>query len=417
MRIAIFGTNAASDCLIKLLLKDPTVTKVIHFGANSSTVGSDRYELLREYELDPAIRKENLLAKIRELDVDLIIPMNLHFQTWPEFQMAIRSKNIPVLGPRYNAAFLEWSKVISKNLFNYIGIPSPKYVIYPADELQKDFLDIERPFVLKYDRDYRAGFETIIVTDDNVDQEYAEFKTNGKTRYLKMMGDFVDQKMIIEDYIPSGREYSYHALCNNTGFTYIGSARDYKKLEEGDIGPNTAGVGSYAPATDVDQVVHTYVQKLLDHFKQRNNEYIGFLYLGIIVDQTGIPLVLEINTRPGDPELQCLLPLIKNNIANLLYTTASDQQLPVIDFSDKFSVSVRIFNKNYKLNTKQEREPELGTIPNNISISYNSDRELLYAVLTAEADSIEEASNIIYNFLKDKDLGDYTYRKDIGKLL
>ena len=112
-----------------------------------------------------------------------------------------------------------------------------------------------------------------------------------------------------------------------------------------------------------------------------------------------------------------LLPLIKNNIADLLYATASDQPLPTIEFKEQYSVAVRIFNKNYNPKLLESKKPNLGVIPNNISVSYNSENNLLYAVLTATANTIEEAGNEIYNFLKDKDLGDYTYRKDIGKLL
>jgi phosphoribosylamine--glycine ligase len=182
-------------------------------------------------------------------------------------------------------------------------------------------------------------------------------------------------------------------------------------------------MGSYN-TNDIDTVVHSYVEKIIKEIKKGGDYYIGFLYLGILVKKDGTPIVLEINTRFGDPEIQTIFPVIKDDISKLLYATATNQQLSTVEFTGKSAVSVKVVNKNfYDLpNIKHKftdaiKIPRLDHCPDNITISYEAMEYLsCYANLTTVADSVESASDTIYNYLKSVDIGEYTYRTDIGYL-
>ena len=105
--------------------------------------------------------------------------------------------------------------------------------------------------LLKYANIWRAGLQTVVVTNDNFQEEYADL--------LKTIESNPGTEFVVEEFIKSTAEYSYHAWCNSTGWKYIGSARDYKKRYENDIGHNTAGMGSYSPVDDVDEIGRAHV--------------------------------------------------------------------------------------------------------------------------------------------------------------
>jgi phosphoribosylamine-glycine ligase len=176
-------------------------------------------------------------------------------------------------------------------------------------------------------------------------------------------------------------------------------------------------MGSYSPVDDVSPIVHSYVDKILAALKTENIDYVGFLYLGIMVLQDGTPIVLEINTRPGDPEIFTILSIVKNNIAELFYDAATNKPLPKIEFSNDHAVSIRIVHKDFDLFDKDNFEsPDLWPLYDNIDVSYNRDQGLMNSVITAVDNTRTGASDRLYNFLKNKNMGDFRFRSDIGYL-
>ena len=157
----------------------------------------------------------------------------------------------------------------------------------------------------------------------------------------------------------------------------------------------------------------------MNKFKSEGTPYVGILYLGILIDENDNPIILEINTRAGDPEFNCICPLINESIAKLLHDCATNKPLKPVSFSNKKSVSLRIINKDYSLKYLREKENNPPKLPlsSELSINFNKDRGLFYCVITSTDETIQQASDNIYNFLKNKDMGNYTFRKDIGKLL
>lgn len=415
MNILLLGISDGTHILSQLLLEDPKVKSVRHFGAWEDSESTDRYlPLPLNRHLPVYAQKDQLLESVNYPDIDLIIPTPLFYLLYKDLQNKIKEAGIPFLGPNPEIAYLEWSRVASKSLFKKLGIPSPDYAVYSAEEFKDKFLSIKRPFVFKFEKEDRNGLQTVIVTDENVNAEYQTLiKIGHKRLYENIYGAFTDQKFIVEEFIEGSREYSYHVICNNVSWQYIGSARDYKRINENDRGHNTVGVGAYAPV-DINPLVHEYAERIIKHCKT----YTGFLYLGIIEDKDGKPYVLEINTRPGNPELQVIFPLIENNLTDLFYAAATQQPIPNITFKNKAAASVRLFCQNYKTGASfPVMHPEL-TVEDakkeNMYLGLSSARHILNSSLCAVDDTIEKASDRIYKYLEDKELHEFTYRKDIG---
>lgn len=420
MNILLLGGTDGSHMLANLLLKDSGVNKVYHIGAYFRILESDRYVPLKiNTHNEVSSQKNTILNFLDTLDIDLIIPVTLSYLLWNDLQIKIKNKNIPCLGPSKEIAMLEWSKILGKELLTQLEIPTPDYKIYNLETLITDFLNITRPFVFKYDSDDRFGLQTVIVNDANCQEEYERLKTSGNSRVDSWKGirdSKFDPAFIVEKFIASKQEYSYHAICNKVNWQYIGSARDYKKRFEGDTGFNTSGIGAYA-GIEINPVVHTYVDKIFKHLKENGKEWIGVMYLGIIEDQHGTPQVLEINTRFGNPELQVILPLINTNLKDLFYNVARNKQIDSILFSELSAVALRIIHKDYP-NTPTDTRPvdPVFSEPTEIYINYPANRTLFNASIVALGDSITDASNKIYSYLENKEMHDFTYRKDIGYL-
>ena len=417
MKIIIFGPTAGAPYIAKLLARYDNVERVYVYDPHPVIPQHGKYFPIFPTNSGDANGFAEILETINTIDVDLVLTVSLQFQLWEDFRKAIEARGIPHLIPTAAVGMLEWSKIVSKKLLHSLNIPTPLYKVYTREEIQQQYFDIPRPFVLKYDKDWRAGLQTVIVTDENYQTEWENLIKYGFKRFLNLMGDFTDQKFVVEEFIKGSREYSYHVLCNGKGWTYLGSARDYKKCFNNDVGNNTTGMGSYSPVPDVDPIIKTYVDKILNFLKFRNMEYFGFLYLGIMVDDKGIPQVLEINTRPGDPEIVTILSVIKNNLADLFYNAATNKKLPEVEFTNDHAVSIRVVHKEFDLDTKNNPNlPDLWPVYDNIDISYNRDIGIMHSLVTAIDNTREAASNRLYKFLDKKHMGDFRFRTDIGYL-
>lgn len=421
MNITIIGGNDGSHVLAQLLLEDHSVNKIYHHGANWPADATERYVPLYIDEVNnSSSAKDQVINFLNIPDVDLIIPNALQYIIWPKFYDKIKSRNIPILAPSPEIGMLEWSKILGKALLTELKIPTPDYKIYNRHDLLENFFNIERPFVFKYDRDDRCGLQTVIVTDENCQEEYTQLKENGNKRLFETqnstLGPLNETNFVVEKFLKSSREYSYHVICNSVNWQYLGSSRDYKNRFDGDIGFNTVGIGAYAPL-DVNPIVHTYVDKILSHLKAKGKEWIGFMYLGIMEDVNGVPYVLEINTRLGNPELQVLLPLIENNLKDLFYSAATNNIIEPVRFKNKSAVAVRLIHKSYHQVKPYEGliNPTFDDAPE-IYIGIPASRQLFNASVVAVDDTVELASNRVYKYLEGIEMHDFTYRKDIGYL-
>jgi phosphoribosylamine--glycine ligase len=421
MKIVVLGGNSGAHFVSQKLLEEDNVKKLYQLGANLAIPPSEKF-----IPLDLSV--DEILEFLDKTELDFVFVNTINYLLNKRIQNKIKEKGIPSCSPGLNLCMLEWSKSVGKKLLNELKIPTGKSRILKKDQLFKEFFDIPRPWVLKFEKDWRAGFQTIIITDENINLEFKNLQLFGNKRFMHYIGDFNDQQFVVEDFIVSKREYSYHILCNENSWEYMGSARDYKKMYDGDIGPNTAGMGCYSPV-DINPKVHEYADKILNHLKSIGTPYIGILYLGIMEDLHGNPYVLEINTRPGDPELQSILLTIDNSqaISNLLFQAATGQKIDKIKTNNKHAVCLRIVNSEYEniikttalqdwKHLKGHHNPQLWPELPGIYISIPQIRKLLNSVIATCGDTRIQAIDKIYKFLENIEMYNFRYRKDIGYL-
>jgi phosphoribosylamine-glycine ligase len=319
----------------------------------------------------------------------------------------LSSFNIPYFFVNKESSEYENDKFLTKEMLISLGIPTASGFKINGKTLKENFHIYTKPYVIKLHEVYQYGRQTVIVNDDNCEEVYASL-------FTPSLYTIEDQTvLIVEEYIKLTNEYSYHALFNLSNWQYFGSGRDYKNMYEGDIGYNSLSFGTYS-LQEVDPIVHEYTDKIYNYFKNKNLKYHGFIFINIGVRQDGIPIILEINTRSGDPELQVMVECIDNDLAELFYKASNNEYIPDIKFNGKQAVTVTLINQQYNWKVPPIDFPKLKDIPDNITFSLNGHRVIKYGVLTTVADTKENASKIIYDYLNNQYIGQYRYRKDVG---
>lgn len=216
-------------------------------------------------------------------------------------------RGIPCFGPKAALARIESSKGFARHLADSLGIPGPRYARFEQgehDEALHFFAECGYPVVVK--QDGLAGGKGVAVPDTAAETETA-------IRSMAELGPFVLEERM------TGPECSLLALCDGVGAVALPLAQDHKRLCEGDMGPNTGGMGAYAPAPvphDTKELLATFVQPVLEYFAEAGTPYVGVLYAGLMLTASG-PRLIEYNCRFGDPETQAVLPLLKDDLAEL----------------------------------------------------------------------------------------------------
>jgi phosphoribosylamine--glycine ligase len=256
----------------------------------------------------PASDIADLIAFALEHQVDLTVvgpEANLAAGIVDEFQAA----GLPIFGPTRAATQLESSKAFAKDLMRERGIPTASYASFQDYEQARDYLAAQHasgPVVVKADG-LAAGKGVIVC--ENQEEAQAALRRIMLAREFGTAGDTA----IIEEHL-SGREVSLLAFSDGRSVVPLPPARDHKRVFEGDAGPNTGGMGAYAPLPDVgspliEELTDTVLRPAVEGMAARGTPYVGMLYAGLILTDQG-PQVLEFNCRFGDPEAQALLPLL-----------------------------------------------------------------------------------------------------------
>jgi phosphoribosylamine-glycine ligase len=327
-----------------------------------------------------------------------------------DMHMMLNSNKIPYFFVNNQCTDFENDKFLTKKMLRTLNIPTANGILVTGAELKQKFNKYSLPFVVKINYAYHYGRQTVVVTEDNKDEVYKSLFSHG----LCHIKD--DASIVVEDFVELEREYSYHALFNFNSWRFFGAARDYKKIDDGDKGYNSVSCGAYS-TQDVDKIVHEYTDKIYSYFKKIKLNYRGFIFLGIGVRKDGTPMVLEINTRSGDPELQVMVECIDNDLASLFASASCDYIIPEIKFNGKQAVTVSLLNTRYDWTIRAYDLPDLKNVPSDIiyTMDYPNDH-LKHGVLTAVSDTRENASKLIYNYLNTQYIGQYRYRRDIGIL-
>lgn len=268
---------------------------------------------------------EELVVKAKQEHVGLVIigPEQLLEQG---FGNAFREAGIPVVGPNREAAQLETSKVFSKQFLLRSKIPTAaSQVFYSAEEL----LNYPRktwPWVLKLDG-LAAGKGVVIASSE------ADVHSFATAIWKKQLFGPGPHQVLAEDFI-SGQEVSYIGLCDGQSFVPLASATDHKRVFDGNKGPNTGGMGAISPSPHLTPLLETKIHQqvivpFLTGLKELNLDFRGVLFVGLMIDPNGNALVLEFNTRFGDPETQCVLPRLQSSLLSLLMATALGKLITV----------------------------------------------------------------------------------------
>jgi len=257
---------------------------------------------------------------------------------------ALEAKGIPAFGPRAAAASIEGSKVHAKELMAAAGVPTAAYAVARshADALE-ELARSTYPVVLKADG-LAAGKGVIIAATE------AEAREAVEVFFVERR--FGDTEVVFEEYL-EGDELSLLALCDGRNVVPLAPAQDYKRIFDGDRGPNTGGMGSYSPVpgfgpASTDRIADDVHRPIVDLMGTRGVPYRGVLYAGLMITPDG-PRVLEFNCRFGDPETQAVLPRLRSDLAELCLASREPGGLAgaTADFADDWAVTLVFASAGY----------------------------------------------------------------------
>ena len=259
-----------------------------------------------------------LADAVREHRIDVVVigPENYLADGYAD---DLRARGIDVVGPGRAGAELETSKVFAKEFMRRAGVPTAGFVVVDSATAMMQALPKQFPAVLKLDG-LAAGKGVVLAANAG------EAKAFGERIWIAKEFGPGPHRVVVEDFLP-GREVSYLILCDGKTSRALPTATDYKRVGEGDRGPNTGGMGSVSPSpwmTDaIGRAVETrVVQPILATFARETLDYRGILYIGLMVHADGTPNVLEFNARFGDPETQAICLRLDSGLAASLAATA-----------------------------------------------------------------------------------------------
>jgi phosphoribosylamine--glycine ligase len=249
---------------------------------------------------------------------------------------------IPAFGPSAAAAQLEGSKTFAKEVMEAAGVPTAAWTA--VGDVESGMAAIERyPVVLKFDG-LAAGKGVVIALDEE--------QARSTLEDFLVARRFGDGRVVVEEHL-EGEELSLLALCDGERAVPMAPAQDYKRIYEGDEGPNTGGMGSYSPVAGVDrervqEIAALVHQPIVDLLRSRGTPFHGVLYAGIMLTEEG-PKVLEYNVRFGDPETQAVLPRLRSDALELLTAAALPGGLKGVEleFDDGWAVTLVLASAGY----------------------------------------------------------------------
>ncbi|EAW7368833.1 phosphoribosylamine--glycine ligase [Campylobacter coli] len=331
-----------------------------------------------------------------------------------------KQHNIPIFGPTKAAAMLETSKSFMKSFLKKYRIKTAKFLNTNDIEKAKNFiLSLTPPIVVKADG-LCAGKGVIIAKTHEEAIEEASKMLSGES-----FGE-AGKLIVVEEFL-DGFELSIFAVCDGNDFVLLPAAQDHKKLLDGDKGPNTGGMGAYAPSSLANESLLRKIQKdiiipTLAGMKKEGSEFCGVLFIGIMVVGNK-PYVLEFNVRFGDPECEVLMPLIENPLELILATTQKRLRHTKIKIKKDYAVGVVCASENYPYKSSPKSEISITNIPENTHISYAGvsleDGKLMadggrVLVCVGTGSSIEEAQKKAYELCENVHFKGKQFRKDIA---
>ena len=338
MKVCVIGSGGREHALAWRLSISPSVTKV--YAIPGSAAMSDCAELVGiDWQ-----QSDHLINFLKDNQVDLVV-------VGPEAPLVVgladvlNKAGIPVFGPSKVAAQLEGSKVFAKDLMKKYNIPTAAYgVFHKVDEAKEFIAQTGAPIVVKADG-LAAGKGVVVAMTVEEANAAVEDMLSGNR-----FGD-AGSTVVIEEFM-EGEEASLLAFVDGKTVVPMIASQDHKRIFDGDKGPNTGGMGTYAPApvlTDAlrDEAMKTILEPMVEAMQKEGMPYVGCLYAGLMITPQG-PKVVEFNARFGDPETQVVLPLLDSDLGQIMMACATGTlTADMVKWKDSSAACVILASKGY----------------------------------------------------------------------
>jgi len=419
MNVLLIGSGGREHALAYKIFESSKLTKLFCAPGNP---GIENFAELVELSTSDF---NQIVVFSKEKEIDLVV-------VGPEQPLVdgladhLRANGVNVFGPNKEAAMIEGDKSFSKELMKKYKIPTADFEIFTKDNKQKalDYLNkINYPVVIKASG--LAAGKGVAICEDKSDAEntintYFDMNIFGKAGHT----------IVIEEYL-EGEEASIFVVTDGDDFVILPSSQDHKRALDGDKGKNTGGMGAYSPAPLITDSILSQVEKeiilpTLNALKKENKKYNGCLYCGLMITKE-CPKVIEYNCRFGDPETQCVLPLLDGDFLELLYSAAIGKiDKSAVKYNGGSSVCVVAASKGYP--DKYEKGFEITGLDlkhENVIIYHSGTKKVDNKVVTnggrvlgvtsiLKENDLKLAKQTTYDALSKINFEGITYRSDIA---
>lgn len=413
VNILIIGSGGREHALGWKLSQSPKVDKVYYAPGNGGTKNN----------IPIAIDKIDELAEFAKKN-------NCYTVVGPETPLALgivdffQKKNLKIFGPTQKAAQLESSKIWAKNFMRRNNIPTASFEIFEDPEKAIAYVNsINHPVVIKADG--LAAGKGVIVCNSN-EEAISAIKT---ILVKKTFGD-AGNRIIIEERI-DGIEASYISLSDGIFVLPMATSQDHKRIYDGDLGPNTGGMGAYSPTGIIDEsmakkIQDSIIEKTITSMKREGILFKGFLYAGVMI-KDNIPYVLEFNVRMGDPECQPIMMRMDSDLYDYLIASSDGtlSSLPPVTWKNQSAVCIVLASKGYP--EAYPTNEEISGLDFSLNDAYvfhagtkNENGNILTSGgrvlgVTALGNSLEQAISNAYAVVHKINWPNKYFRTDIGK--
>ncbi len=421
MKVLVIGAGGREHAIAWKLAQSPRITEVLVAPGNPGTA---REPKLRNLALS-AVADLVELAQREQVGFTVVGP---EAPLAAGVVDAFRAAKLPIFGPTRAAAQLESSKDFAKQFLVRHNIPTAKYETFSDAAAAHAYIEREgAPIVIKADG-LAAGKGVVVAM--NADEAHAAIDMMLLDNKMAVQYTEAGARVVIEEFM-EGEEASFIVMADGKNALALATSQDHKRLLDGDLGPNTGGMGAYSPAPVVTPEVHARVmreviQPTLAGMAAEGLPYTGFLYAGLMIDGEGSPRVVEFNCRLGDPETQPILMRLKSDLADLVEAAINgtlDQIEP--EWDSRFALGVVLAAAGYP-DSPRKGDPITGLPTHALADAHvfhagtaQHDGQVVTAggrvlCVTALGDDVQAAQQRAYALAAAIDFDGCQYRRDIG---